>query len=132
MQIILNQEQIETAIRNHLLSFMSLNEGQDMEIDLRATRGEGGYTAEINIVGAGQARQAETAPRTSIRNTVNEARQKVSALEPAAESTEEADVEETETAEAAKETPKPRKGSIFAKHTKPNNKADADAETEDA
>lgn len=50
MQITLTQPEIETAIINFVKSQMTIAEGQRIEIDLRATRGEEGYTALIDIV----------------------------------------------------------------------------------
>ena len=50
MQIIIVQSEIETAIRNYVLSQLNVKEGQRIDIDLKATRGESGATAIIDIV----------------------------------------------------------------------------------
>lgn len=50
MQIIIEQAEIETAIRNHINSLISLKEGSRIDVDLAATRGKGGFTATIDIV----------------------------------------------------------------------------------
>jgi hypothetical protein len=50
MQITITQDEIETAIANFILSQVSVNEDMDINIDLKATRGDEGYTAVINIV----------------------------------------------------------------------------------
>lgn len=50
MQITLTQPEIETAIINFVKSQMTIADGQRISIDLRATRGEEGYTALIDIV----------------------------------------------------------------------------------
>jgi len=49
MQIILNQAEIEEAIRNHVHGQVTIRESQEMSIDLRAGRGENGFTAELDI-----------------------------------------------------------------------------------
>lgn len=52
MQIIIVQAEIEQAIRNHILSQINIREGMEIDIDLRATRGEAGFQATINITPA--------------------------------------------------------------------------------
>lgn len=49
MQITIDQPEIETAIRNHILSQITVNSNMVIDIDLRATRGPGGYSAVIDI-----------------------------------------------------------------------------------
>lgn len=49
MQITINQTEIETAIRNHILSQITVNNNMVIDIDLKATRGPEGYSAVINI-----------------------------------------------------------------------------------
>ena len=48
MQIILVQAEIETAIRNYVNSKVKVNEGQDIRIDLSASRGPEGFRANID------------------------------------------------------------------------------------
>lgn len=50
MRIIIIQAEIEEAIRNHILQQVNINENMEILIDLKATRSEQGYTAEIDIV----------------------------------------------------------------------------------
>lgn len=50
MQIQLNQVEIETALRNYVNSIFQINDGMDISITLKATRGEDGQTAIIDIV----------------------------------------------------------------------------------
>ena len=50
MQIILVQEEIETAIRKYVNSKVKVNEGQDIRIDLSASRGPEGFRATIDII----------------------------------------------------------------------------------
>lgn len=52
MQITLNQDEIIHAIKSYVCSQINVAEGQDIEIDLKATRGETGFTAVLNIVPA--------------------------------------------------------------------------------
>lgn len=49
MQILFNQKEIEAGIRLYVESKVNLEEGQKIDIDLRATRGDEGFTAEISI-----------------------------------------------------------------------------------
>ena len=50
MQIILVQAEIETAIRKYVNSKVKVNEGQDIRIDLSASRGPEGFRATIDII----------------------------------------------------------------------------------
>lgn len=50
MQITIIQSEIETAIRNYIMSQITVREGQRIDIDLKATRGPEGYQAVIDIV----------------------------------------------------------------------------------
>lgn len=49
MQITINESEIKLAIRNHILSQISVRDDQQIDVDLRATRGAEGYTAVIDI-----------------------------------------------------------------------------------
>lgn len=49
MQITIVQAEIETAIRNYILSQLSIRAGMDISIELQATRGAEGYRAMINV-----------------------------------------------------------------------------------
>jgi hypothetical protein len=50
MQITINQAEIEEAIRERILGQIQIKDGMRIDIDLRATRGDEGYTAVIDIV----------------------------------------------------------------------------------
>jgi type IV secretory pathway VirB10-like protein len=52
MQIIIVEAEIKQAIKDLILNQMSIKEGMDVEIDLKATRGEAGFMATIDIVPA--------------------------------------------------------------------------------
>ena len=62
MQIILVQAEIETAIRNYVNSKVKIQEGQDIRIDLSASRGPEGFRANIDIVDVGAAPVAAPTP----------------------------------------------------------------------
>ena len=49
MIIILNQAQIEEALTNYVNSRLVVQEGMRLDIDLKATRGEAGMTATVEI-----------------------------------------------------------------------------------
>ena len=62
MQIILVQAEIEKAIRNYVNSKVQVNEGQDIRIDLSASRGPEGFRATIDIVDEDATTTANAAP----------------------------------------------------------------------
>lgn len=49
MRITLNQNEIELALKNYVNKLLSVQDGINMTIDIKATRGEGGMTAEIEL-----------------------------------------------------------------------------------
>lgn len=49
MQITINQSEIEQAIKSHIGNLIVLKPGTEIGIDLRAGRGENGYTAIIDV-----------------------------------------------------------------------------------
>lgn len=49
MQITIVQAEIELAIKNYIMSQITVNENQDINIQLKATRGDEGYQAIIDI-----------------------------------------------------------------------------------
>lgn len=53
MQIILDQNEIETAIRALVNEQVSVKDGHEITIDLKAGRGENGFSATIDIAPAG-------------------------------------------------------------------------------
>ena len=52
MQITLNQTEIETALRRYVNEQVNIREGHEVIIDLKAGRGENGFSATIDIVPA--------------------------------------------------------------------------------
>ena len=58
MQIVLIQAEIEKAIRNYVNSIVKVAEGVDIVIDLKSTRGDTGFTANIDLVEIGVERAA--------------------------------------------------------------------------
>ena len=62
MQIVLIQAEIEKAIRNYVNSIVKVAEGVDIVIDLKSTRGDTGFTANIDLVETGVERAAGPAP----------------------------------------------------------------------
>ena len=61
MQIVLIQAEIEKAIRNYVNSIVKVAEGVDIVIDLKSTRGDTGFTANIDLVESGVERTAAPA-----------------------------------------------------------------------
>ena len=59
MQITLNQTEIETALRRYVNDQVNIREGHEIVIDLKAGRGENGFSATIDIV------PADALPKTS-------------------------------------------------------------------
>ena len=62
MQIVLIQAEIEKAIRNYVNSIVKVAEGVDIVIDLKSTRGDTGFTANIDLVETDVERTAAPAP----------------------------------------------------------------------
>jgi hypothetical protein len=102
MRITIVQSEIEEAIRNHILDQITVNEGMEIDIKLRATRGAEGYQADIDIHPAGSKspeREEEPAPENvektpskplGIEQTVTTAKR---GRKPAAQKAEEAPAE---------------------------------------
>lgn len=80
--ITIDQEEIETAIQNHVRSKVAIAEGQHVSIEMKAGRGENGFTATIAIsdtpvekTAAAPVAQAETAaPVTRVNGKVVESK----------------------------------------------------------
>ena len=62
MQIVLIQAEIEKAIRKYVNSVVKVAEGVDILIDLKSTRGDTGFTANIDLVEAGADRAPTPTP----------------------------------------------------------------------
>ena len=54
MQITLVQHEIETAIKDFINKRIRVNEGQEIRVDLAATRGAEGFKATIDILDEGE------------------------------------------------------------------------------
>lgn len=50
MQITLNQDEILEALKNYAFTIINVAPGNDITIDLKAGRGENGYSATLDIV----------------------------------------------------------------------------------
>ena len=128
MQITLNQDEIFSALDAYVRSQISVKDGMEISIDMKAGRGENGYSATIDIVPEGTAKAAPVTaaapvskgnpfakpaaatPTTPVETPVEETPvEEASAPVEAETPTEEASVEE-----AAESTTKPA-GSIFSK-----------------
>lgn len=70
MQIIIIQTEIEEAIRNHILSQITIREDQRIDIDLRATRGSDGFQAVIDIVADTTPMPVQATARTEVEAQV--------------------------------------------------------------
>ena len=144
MQITLIQSEIEQALKNYINDIMSVKDGMEIEIQLKATRGEEGTTAIIDIVPqkpkasrggrtSGEV-PAKAEPAKAAAPAKAEAAQAVAeaAPEPVAESVAEAEADDAEQvaeqaqepapveAEQAPAEEAPRK-SLFAGLSKPQN-----------
>ena len=62
MKITIDQAEIETAIKAHIASQVSVKEGMSISVDLRATRGETGMQANITIAPEGEVVAKATGP----------------------------------------------------------------------
>ena len=72
MQIVLIQAEIEKAIRNYVNSIVKVAEGVDIVIDLKSTRGDTGFTANIDLVESGVERTAAPAPKAAAAKAITE------------------------------------------------------------
>lgn len=68
MQITINQTEIEEAIRNHILGQITVRDDMRIDIDLKATRGDEGYTAIIDIVPSTAERRPTSEDQGSTRS----------------------------------------------------------------
>lgn len=64
MQIMIVQAEIEEAIKAHILNLITLKEGQEITVDFKATRGDTGATAEINIGVPNEQKSTQTATQS--------------------------------------------------------------------
>jgi translation initiation factor IF-2 len=120
MQIVLIQAEIEKAIRNYVNSIVKVAEGVDIVIDLKSTRGDTGFTANIDLVEAGADRAPTptpaptpkvAAPKVSVENS-DELAAKAKAAE--AEAKKKAEAEAAEQAALKQEQERSAAASIEA------------------
>ena len=70
MRIIIVQSEIEEAIKAYVLNQIAVREGQEVTIDFKATRGDDGMTAEVNIGSvAGNEQKSPEKPVQSVQQT---------------------------------------------------------------
>lgn len=118
MQITLNQPQIEEAIEDYINARLNVSEGQRLDIDLRATRGEGGYTAIVDVVRA----DSPATPR-STAPIAEETQDTADTSEETAEQDPEAEAEEDSPAPSTSKKP-----SIFANMKEPKGRVGKETE----
>jgi hypothetical protein len=63
VKVILKQAEIEQAIRDYVFKQINVRDGQDVSIDLSATRGQAGFTATIDIRADGSQPAPVTQPQ---------------------------------------------------------------------
>ena len=66
MKVILVQNEIEDAIRSYMSTTLSVPSSKDLKIEMTATRGASGVTAEINIVDKNASVEAEKLPEAEL------------------------------------------------------------------
>lgn len=112
MQITINQSEIEAAIRAHILSQINIKEGHEISITLKATRGEDGTTAIIDIERKDETTKViPSGPVTRTpRITRDEPKEAVAASS-----------EEAEQPAATEQADKPRKPTLFGSLKQPVN-----------
>ena len=112
MKITLDQVEIEDAVRDYVMSQVSVKDGQRIEMDFTAGRGANGLTVDINIVRDTSAviptpATKSTTTRSSETQAVKEVKSALTPEPVSKETNEEAPVEATKT--------EPKATSIFAK-----------------
>lgn len=126
MRIQIVQTEMEQAIKDFVLGQLNVNEGMDITVELRAGRGEDGFTADINIVPSQTKKQG-----TVKRSTTPAEKPKVEVTREPEESSQEAPVteetnitepveEDTQVEEVVEDKPRPA-GSLFSGLKRPSN-----------
>ena len=84
MRIIIVQSEIEEAIKAYVLNQIAVREGQEVTIDFKATRGDDGMTAEVNIGSvAGNEKPAEKPAQSVSTAQATKAAAKTASASPA-------------------------------------------------
>ena len=117
MRITITEAEIKTAITNHIEAQGFNLTGKNVEIDLKATRGDAGYTADIDITAAGESGNV-AAPVTKQVNVSNdkpaaEPVEEEATPEPATADNDSGETEDADEVSAEESKPAPKK-SIFA------------------
>lgn len=119
MQITLNQDEILSALETYVRSKINVAPNQDIEIDLKAGRGENGFTATLEIVPSKSktTRSTSSSPTSPAAEPEAPAKPVFSkAAETVTESSDEVEVVENEADEATDAADeKPTHRSIFQK-----------------
>lgn len=126
MQITLNQDEIFSALDAYVRSQISVKDGMEISIDMKAGRGENGYSATIDIVPEGTAKAAAATapiskgnpfakPATAASTTPVETPAEETPVEEASALVEEATQEPEAPAEEGAEPATKPAGSIFSK-----------------
>lgn len=129
MQIILVQAEIEKAIRNYVNSKVQVNEGQDIRIDLSASRGPEGFRATIDIVDEDATAPKAAAPKVTAEAGEDQAAAKAKAAEAAAKK--KAEAERAATAQAEAEAEKKALETADSSATEPPFEPDAQEEVQE-
>lgn len=71
IQVIIDQAEIEKAIRNHIAGKISFAEGQNVAIEMKAGRGDNGFSATVTIGDEDEVQTGAGTPETSKGPTVS-------------------------------------------------------------
>lgn len=106
MQIIIAQDEIELAIRRYIAEQINVRDGMEIDIDLKATRGEAGMQAFIDIRASNTAK-AEVKAETNLNlvKTINTAKEEPKAVEAKASNDKAEPAPAEAEAEAAEDAP---------------------------
>lgn len=121
MQITLNQEEIELALDNFVRSRIQVSDGQDIVFDLKAGRGDNGFTATLDIVPSATTKSKPVALRSKPRavETPKVEEPEAPEAEPMTAEEPETEVVDESTEETVEEAPAPKSGgSLFSKTAK--------------
>lgn len=124
MQIILQEDEILEALEAYVRDQINISANQEIKIDLKAGRGDNGFSATLDIRKAQTALPAPVAPVCTPVVRISEAVTEESAIEPSAaistgEDRVDPDAEASATEEASEaavvvdEAPAPKAGSLF-------------------
>lgn len=129
MQIIIVQAEIEAAIRAHIEQQVSIKEGMEITIDLRSTRGDAGFTANIDIVPNGSLTPKATAPAAAPTPTPAAA---LMASKTTTAALKQPPVDNAHVAEGAEKFPEPTAGAAAEAGTVTNATAEGPVDAGDA